>query len=102
MKGNEKMRKLEQIREESKEIKDKINDTEERLRQLKNQEKKILKQDIVKRRKERTHRLITRGAILESFIENAEELTDEEIKILLEEATKTKEFKETLKIMRGK
>lgn len=96
------MKKLEQIRQESKEIKDKIDDTEERLRQLKNQEKKILKQDIEKRRKERTHRLITRGAILESLIENAEELTDEEIKILIEEATKTKEFKETLKIMRGK
>ena len=94
------MKKLEQIRQESKEIKDKIDDTEERLRQEKNQEKKILKQDIVKRRKERTHRLITRGAILESLIKNAEELTDEEIKILLEEATKTKEFKETLKIMR--
>ena len=46
------MRKLEQIREESKEIKEKINDTEERLRQLKNQEQKILKQDIVKKRKE--------------------------------------------------
>ena len=70
------MKKLEQIRQESKEIKDKIDDTEERLRQLKNQEKKILKQDIVKRKKERTHRLITRGAILESLIENAkEELT---------------------------
>ena len=95
------MKKLEQIRQESKEIKDKIDDKEERLRQLKNQEKKILKQDIVKRRKERTHRLITRGAILERLIENAEELTDEEIKILLEEATKTKEFKETLKIMRA-
>ncbi|MSA97688.1 DUF3847 domain-containing protein [Finegoldia sp. BIOML-A2] len=94
------MKKLDQIRQESKGIKDKIDDTEERLRQLKNQEKKILKQDIVKRRKERTHRLITRGAILESLIENAEELTDEEIKILLEEVTKTKEFKETLKIMR--
>ena len=94
------MKKLEQIRQESKEIKDKIYHTEERLRQIKNQEKKILKQDIVKRRKERTHRLITRGAILESLIENAEELTDEEIKILLEEATKTKEFKETLRIMR--
>ena len=88
------MKKLEQIRQESKEIKEKINDTEERLRQLKNQEKKILKQDIVKKRKERTHRLITRGAILESLIENAEELTGEEIKILLEEVTKTKEFKE--------
>ena len=46
------MKNLEQIRQESKEIKDKIDDTEERLRQLKNQEKKILKQDIVKRRKE--------------------------------------------------
>ena len=30
------MNKLEQIRQESKEIKDKIDDTEERLRQLKN------------------------------------------------------------------
>ncbi|VFB15930.1 Protein of uncharacterised function (DUF3847) [Urinicoccus massiliensis] len=94
------MKNLEKIRKVYREIKDKIDDTEERLRQLKNQEKKILKQDIVKKRKERTHRLITRGAILESLIENAEELTDEEIKILVEEATKTKEFKETLKIMR--
>ena len=87
------MKDSEQIRQESKEIKDKIDDTEERLRQLKNQEKKILKQDIEKRRKERTHRLITRGAILESLIENAEELTDEEIKILLEKAKKTVEEK---------
>ena len=94
------MKKLDQIRQESKEIKDKIDDTEERLRQLKNQENKILKQDIIKRRKKRTHRLITRGAILESLIENSEELTDEEIKILIEEATNTKEFKETIKIMR--
>ena len=74
------MKNLEQLRQESKEIKNKIGDTEERLRQ----EQKILKQDIVKRRKERTHRLITRRPILESLIENAEEPTDEEIKILLE------------------
>ena len=45
------MKKLEQLRQESKEIKDKIYDIEERLRQLKNQEKKILKQDIVKKEK---------------------------------------------------
>lgn len=76
------MIKLEQIRQDSKEIKDKIDNTEERLRQLKNQEKKILKQDIVKRRKERTNSLITRGVILESLIENVEDLTDEEINIL--------------------
>ncbi|EEI83093.1 DUF3847 domain-containing protein [Anaerococcus tetradius] len=81
------MKKLEQLRQESKVIKDKIDGTEERLRQEKNQEKKILKQDIVKKRKERTHRLITRRPILESLIENAEELTDEEITIILEEAT---------------
>ena len=45
------MKKLDQIRQESKEIKDKIDNTEERLRQLKNQEQKILKQDIEKRKK---------------------------------------------------
>ena len=65
----------------------------QRLRQLKNQENKILKQDIVKKRKERTHRLITRGAILESLIENAEELTDVEIKILLENQQRQKNLK---------
>jgi len=37
------MKKLDQLRHDSKEIKDKIGDTEERLRQLKNQENKILK-----------------------------------------------------------
>ena len=33
------MKKLDQLRQESKEIKDKIDDTEERLRQLKNQQR---------------------------------------------------------------
>lgn len=72
------MKNLEKIRKDSREIKDKIDDTEERLRQLKNQEQKILKQDIVKRRKERTHRLMTRGAILESLIENTVEVVNDE------------------------
>ena len=43
------MKKLEQRRQELKEIKDKIDDTEERLRQLKNQEKKILMTKLYKR-----------------------------------------------------
>lgn len=34
------MKKLDQLGQDSKEIKDKIDDTEERLRQLKNQENK--------------------------------------------------------------
>ena len=50
------MKNLEKIRKDSREIKDKIDDTEERLRQLKNQEQKILKQDTEKRRKERIYR----------------------------------------------
>lgn len=37
------MKKLDQLRQESKEIKDKIYDKKERLRQLKNQEKKDIK-----------------------------------------------------------
>ena len=37
------MKNLEQIRQESKEIKDKIDDTEERLRQLKKPRKNIAK-----------------------------------------------------------
>ena len=90
------MKKLDQIRQESKEIKDKIDDTEERLRQLKNQEKKILKQDIIKRRKERNNRLITRGAILESLIGKPEELIDEEIKILLENQQRQENSKKHL------
>ena len=84
------MKNLSRLRQESKEIKDKIDYTEERLRQLKKQEKKILKQDIVKKRKESTYRLITRRPILESLIEDAEELTDEEIKTLLENQQRQK------------
>ena len=47
-------------------------------------------------RKARTHRLITRRSILESLIENAEELTDEEIKILLKKQQKQKKLKKHL------
>lgn len=37
-------------------------------------------------RKKRTHRLIERGAILESFIEEASEKSNEEIKEILQRA----------------
>ena len=42
---------------------------EKQLSQLKNQEKKLKKMASIQERKKRTHRLIERGAILESFIE---------------------------------
>ena len=46
---------------------------EKKLVQLKNQEKKIRKRASLEERKKRNHRLIKRGAILESFIEGAKE-----------------------------
>ena len=70
-------------------IEEQIEKKEESIKQLQNQKIQLKKKLNEQERKERTHRLITRGAILESLIENAEELTDEEIKILLEEANQT-------------
>lgn len=59
---------------------------EKKLVQLKNQEKKIRKRASLKERKKRNHRLIERGAILESFIEGASEKSNEEIKSILQRA----------------
>ena len=57
---------------------------EKKLVQLKNQEKKIRKQASLEERKKRNHRLIERGAILESFIEGASEKSNEEINDILQ------------------
>lgn len=46
--------------------------------QLKHQRDMKEKREAVKRRKERTHRLIVRGAIAENAIEGASEMTDEQ------------------------
>lgn len=57
---------------------------ETQLQQLKNREKILIKQAKIKEQKKRNHRLIVRGVILESFIEGAEEKSNEEIKAILE------------------
>ena len=49
---------------------------------IKNQGKKLEKMASIEERKKRTHRLIERGAILESFIEDASELSGAEIKFI--------------------
>lgn len=46
--------------------------------QLKHQVEMKEKREVVKRRKERTHRLIVRGAIAENAIKGAEEMTNEQ------------------------
>ena len=57
---------------------------EKKVMQLKNQEKKIIKRASLEERKKRNHRLIERGAILESFIKGASEKSNQEIKAILQ------------------
>ena len=70
---NEKLEKLNRELEE----------TEAKLRRAQHQEK-ILEHQIKKlTRKERTHRLCTRGAMLESYLSHPEYVTDEQINVIL-------------------
>lgn len=57
---------------------------EKKLVQLQNREKELKKMASLKERKKRNHRLIERGAILESFIKEASDKTNEEIKEILQ------------------
>ena len=59
---------------------------EKKLVQLQNREKELKKMASLKERKKRNHRLIERGAILESFIEGASGKNNEEIKGILRKA----------------
>ena len=52
-------------------------------------EKNLRKQIADLQRKERNHRLITRGAIVEKFIPNAESLSDDDFLALLSELINT-------------
>jgi hypothetical protein len=75
---------------------ERIADTREKIEQYENQMKFLLQQQKEKERRERTHRLIERGAILESLIDKAEALTNEQIQALLTAALSTETAIETL------
>jgi len=66
-----------------------IAEVDERIRQLENQKKKYIQDYKIKERKARTKRLIERGAILESVIDDPEALTNEQIKQYLEKTLAT-------------
>ncbi|MBD5493296.1 MAG: DUF3847 domain-containing protein [Lachnospiraceae bacterium] len=70
---NEKLEKLNRELEE----------TEAKLRRAQHQEK-ILEYQIKKlNRRERTHRLCTSGAMLESYLPHPENVTDEQVNVIL-------------------
>ncbi|GHU57239.1 hypothetical protein AGMMS49975_22360 [Clostridia bacterium] len=75
---------------------EKITRVEEEIKQLENARKKLIQQQKEQERKARTSRLINRGAILESLIDGAETLTNEQIKLFLEKTVKTEFARKTL------
>ena len=81
---NEKLEKLNRELEE----------TEAKLRQAQHQEK-ILEHQIKKlNRRERTHRLCTRGAMLESYLPHSENVTDEQINVILKTLFRRNDIKQ--------
>lgn len=79
-------KELENVIKEISEKEEEKEKYDRQLKQLLNREKKLKRQISREDRKKRTHRLIERGAILESFIEGAEEKSNEEIKNILQQA----------------
>lgn len=78
--------KLQDTKSKIKSLQEEQEACEKKLMQLKNRERKIRKIISNEERKKRTHRLIERGAILESFIEGASNKSNEEIKDILQKA----------------
>lgn len=70
---NEKLEKLNQ----------EIEETEKKLRWAQQEEKRLTHQAKALTRKERTHRLCTRAAMLESYLPHPEAITDEQVSLFL-------------------
>lgn len=75
---------------------EKIESIKIQQQQLENEKKKLLQQQKETDRKARTKRLIERGAILESYIPDAETITNEQIKMFLEKTIQTDFSRKTL------
>ena len=70
---------------------------EARLRRAQHEEKILAHQIKQLTRKERTHRLCTRGAMLESFLQEPERLTDDDVMLLLKLIFHRQDTQELLK-----
>ncbi|MDR0905014.1 MAG: DUF3847 domain-containing protein [Oscillospiraceae bacterium] len=78
---------------------ERIAEIQEEIRQRENRVKEILRTEKDRTKKERTHRLCERGALLESLIANSETLTGAQIKDILEIALATPDALEMLKLI---
>jgi hypothetical protein len=68
---------------------EKITSIEEQIAQLKNRQRELTQKHRAQERKERTRRLIERGAIAESLIDGADTLTNEQFKAVIAKALQT-------------
>ena len=73
---------------------EKIQNVKTEIRQSENQIKKLLTKKVNAERNMRTRRLIERGALLESMIKEADTLTNEQIKRLLQTAFRPEAIRE--------
>lgn len=74
-----------------------IEENEKKIRQYENREK-ILRQKLSREeRRERNHRLIVRGAVFESIVPQAKDMTDEEAAALLRLALTSEPAREFLR-----
>ncbi len=71
--------------------------SEKKLRKAINDEKALQHQLKQLTRKERTHRLCTRGGMLESFLQEPERLTDDDVMLLLKLIFHRQDTQELLK-----
>ena len=71
--------------------------SEKKLRKAINDEKALQHQLKQLTRKERTHRLCTRGGMLESFLQEPERLTDDDVMVLLKLIFHRQDTQELLK-----
>lgn len=83
-----------------KNIDEQIAKTQAQINQLTNKKKRLISEQKQAERKKRTKRLIERGAILESVIGNAEELSNEQLQTLLIEIFSSESARTKVKNLR--
>ena len=74
-----------------------IEDGKKKIRQFENREKVLRQKLSQEERRTRSHRLIVRGAVFESIVPEAKDMTDEEATVLLRLALTSEPVREFLK-----
>ena len=78
-----------------------IEDGKKKIRQFENREKMLRQKLSKEERRTRSHRLIVRGAVFESIVPEAKDMTDEEVAVLLRLALTSQPAQEFLRKRAG-